>query len=160
MTSVAHLLGMIHDLETEVEKRQMLQQYIPLCIDQSSYLSENALKRYCKELETVITRNASTDDKFKISLDVSSFRENEITVKAQDHEIVVIGAHNEREDEFGFVSRQFSRKFNIPVEYDSSTIKSLLTDGGELIIEAEKLKKEAAGIDGSRFIPIHQHASI
>src|SRR5690349_5190745 len=48
-------------------------------------------------------------EEFQVSIDVNSFRPEEIEVKLKDREIIVEGKHEERQDELGFVSRQFSR---------------------------------------------------
>lgn len=135
MTSLAHLVGMIYDLKSELEKQKANQ----------SLCDENT--------EKLITLTLSDTD-YKISLDVSGFRTDEILVKVKEHEIIVSGEHEEREDEFGFVSRQFTRRFILPDIYDPDTISSLLDDGGKLTIKAEKMKSTIIGAD--RFIPIQR----
>lgn len=50
-------------------------------------------------------------DKFQVNLDVQQFTPNEITVKTVDNAIVVEGKHEEKQDEHGFVSRHFVRRY-------------------------------------------------
>lgn len=137
MTSLAHLVGMIYDLKSEVEKQKMNQS---LCDGDES-------------AEKLLNSITLSDSEYKISLDVSVFSPEEITVKVKEHEIIICGEHEERQDEFGFVSRQFKRRFILPDIYDADTISSTLSDDGKLTIKAEKKKST---IGGDRFIPI-QH---
>ena len=45
----------------------------------------------------------------QVNLDVQQFKPEELTVKVADKFLVVEGKHEERSDEHGFVSRQFTR---------------------------------------------------
>lgn len=53
-------------------------------------------------------------DKFTVILDVQQFTPNEITVKTTDKFIIVEGKHEEKQDEHGFVARQFTRRYVLP----------------------------------------------
>lgn len=53
-------------------------------------------------------------DKFQINLDVQQFTPNEITVKTVENAIVVEGNHEEKQDEHGFISRHFVRRYVLP----------------------------------------------
>lgn len=53
-------------------------------------------------------------DKFQIILDVQQFTPEEITVKTTDKYVVVEGKHEEKQDEHGFVSRHFTRRYMLP----------------------------------------------
>lgn len=55
-------------------------------------------------------------EKFEVILDVQQFLPEEINVKIVDKFVVVEGKHEEKQDEHGFVSRQFSRRYNLPSE--------------------------------------------
>lgn len=54
------------------------------------------------------------EDKFEIILDVQQFSPNEITVKVTDKYIIVEGKHEEKQDEHGYISRQFTRRYLLP----------------------------------------------
>ncbi|XP_055533260.1 protein lethal(2)essential for life-like [Wyeomyia smithii] len=93
-------------------------------------------------------------DKFQINLDVQQFSPNEISVKAIDNSILVEGKHEEKQDEHGFISRHFVRRYVLPSGHDPEAIVSSLSSDGILTITAPKralLEPEAA-----RTIPITQ----
>lgn len=160
MTSLAHLLGMIYDLQEEVKRHQMAQQN--LIHEESSNLSvhvdehENIKKSQMPVL--LSSKTKKNDENFKLTLDLSPFSHNEITLKVRNNFIIVDAKHDEREDEFGFISRQLTRKYILPDDFDTDTIKSFLTNSSKLTIQADR-KMKKADIGGDRFIPIQQHAS-
>ncbi|GIY74420.1 protein lethal(2)essential for life [Caerostris extrusa] len=78
------------------------------------------------------------DDKFKVMLNVSHFKPEEIEVKTVDNCIVIHGKHEEKTDEHGFVSREFTRRYALPEGTDPETVKSSLGENGILTIEAPK----------------------
>lgn len=86
-----------------------------------------------------ITKKTNESD-FSSTFDVSSFKPEEISVKLVDRDIVVEGKHEEREDEHGFVSRQFSRRITLPKDYDTETITTYLNKDGKMTIKALKPK--------------------
>jgi crystallin alpha B len=47
-------------------------------------------------------------------LDVQQFKPDELTVKTVNDYVVVEGKHEERQDEHGFISRQFQRRYKLP----------------------------------------------
>ena len=100
------------------------------------------------------TKTTEVED-FEVSFDVMSFKPAEIAVKMTDHEIQIEGKHEEREDEFGFISRQFHRRFTLPREFDPDTVSTSLNAEGKMTIKASKPKPQ---VDESqeRMIPI-QH---
>jgi crystallin, alpha B len=98
------------------------------------------------------------NDDFKVALNVKSFKPEEISVKVKGREIIVEGTHEEREDEFGFVSRQFTRRYVVPEEFDLDTVATFLDSEGKMIIKAEKPK--SAVESNERVIPIERVATI
>ncbi|XP_059611160.1 heat shock protein 27-like [Phlebotomus argentipes] len=80
--------------------------------------------------------SCSGKDGFQVCLDVQQFAPSEITVKVVDKSIVVEGKHEEREDQHGFISRQFSRRYVLPKEYDIDQAVSTLSCDGVLTIKA------------------------
>lgn len=55
-------------------------------------------------------------ERFQINLDVQQFTPDEISVKTVDDMVVVEGKHDEKQDEHGYVSRQFLRRYKLPSE--------------------------------------------
>lgn len=143
MTSLAHLVGMIYDLKSEVEQRR---------VNQSLCSSDEAEK---SPINCVTLSGAD----YQISLDVSAFHPREITVKVKDQEIIVHGEHEERrDDEFGFVSRKFTRRYFLPDTFDPLTISSSLNLNGTILLMRISAEKRISSMDGAdRFIPIHRN---
>jgi crystallin alpha B len=92
-------------------------------------------------------------DKFQISLDVNHFKPEELAVKVKDNAVLIEGKHEERSDEHGYISRQFSRKYILPPDVEPDTVVSHLNPNGALTIEAPKKHMEPIA-EGERAIPI------
>jgi Hsp20/alpha crystallin family len=92
---------------------------------------------------------------FEVSFDVKTFKPEEINVKVKGHEIHIEAKHEEREDEIGFVSRQFSRRFELPQEFDADTISTFLSAEGKMTVKASK-PQPAAVETSERIIPIQR----
>jgi HSP20 family molecular chaperone IbpA len=92
-------------------------------------------------------------NKYKIKLNVSHFEPQEITVKTVGNDVVVIGKHDERKDRLGLVSRQFTRRYQLPDDVEPETVVSALTPKGILIIEGLKKATEPKP-NGERVIPV------
>lgn len=91
----------------------------------------------------------SDKDQFQISLDVQHFAPEDLTVKTADGYVVIEGKHEEKEDEHGFVSRHFSRRYALPDGVDPESVLSQLSADGVLTVRAPR---KAA--DGERVVPI------
>uniref|UniRef100_A0A2A4J9F7 SHSP domain-containing protein n=1 Tax=Heliothis virescens TaxID=7102 RepID=A0A2A4J9F7_HELVI len=94
------------------------------------------------------------DDKYQINLDVQHFSPEEISVKTADGYIVVEGKHEEKQDEHGYISRQFVRRYALPEGAAPETVESRLSSDGVLTITAPRKVPEA--IKGERKVPITQ----
>ncbi|KAL1138687.1 hypothetical protein AAG570_008749 [Ranatra chinensis] len=88
---------------------------------------------------------------FKVSLDVQQFKPEELNVKVVDDYLVVEAKHEERSDEHGFVSRQFTRRYKLPKDIDSKALTSKLSSDGVLQLEAPK---KTPSHSNTREIPI------
>lgn len=75
---------------------------------------------------------------FKVNLDVQQFKPEEVSVKVVDGYVVVDGKHEERSDEHGYISRQFTRRYKVPDNVDLAAITSTLSSDGVLSIGAPK----------------------
>jgi len=98
---------------------------------------------YCpKALHLAQTSGASEvindHNKFEVRLDVKHFKPEEIKVKTIDNYIVISGKHEERADEHGFITREFTRRYALPHRCDPQMIVSSLKSDGILTIEAPK----------------------
>lgn len=92
-------------------------------------------------------------DKFKVMLNVKHFKPNEISVKTVDNTIVIHGKHEEKTDEHGFVSREFTRRYLLPEGTEAEKVVSKLTADGILTIEAPKKAIEPPK-SNERVIPV------
>ncbi|GJQ65541.1 hypothetical protein Trydic_g7642 [Trypoxylus dichotomus] len=91
---------------------------------------------------------------FEINLDVQHFSPEEITVKVNDDGFIIVDAsHAEKEDEHGFISRHFVRKYLLPNGANINQITSSLSSDGVLKITAPRLDEN---IVPERIIPIQQ----
>jgi crystallin alpha B len=73
-------------------------------------------------------------------------------VKTVNNFVVVEGKHEERQDEHGFISRQFQRRYKLPNDVEADTVVSELSSDGVLTIFAPKKALPAA--TGERIVPI------
>ncbi|XP_053682978.1 protein lethal(2)essential for life-like [Sabethes cyaneus] len=96
----------------------------------------------------------SGTDKFQINLDVQQFSPDEISVKATDNSILVEAKHEEKQDEHGYISRHFVRRYVLPEGHNPDAIVSSLSTDGILTIHVPK--KALPEPEGFRTIPITQ----
>lgn len=88
--------------------------------------------------------------------DVQHFAPNEITVKTVDRDVIVIAKHAERLDEHGSISREFTRRYELPEGFDPKDVHSSISSDGVLIIKAPPVGKPGENV---RHIQI-QHTGI
>ncbi|EFA07114.1 protein lethal(2)essential for life [Tribolium castaneum] len=93
-------------------------------------------------------------DKFQVILDVQQFAPNEITVKTSGNSIIVEGKHEEKQDEHGFISRHFVRRYLLPQDHDINDVVSSLSSDGILTVSAPKKSLQQPA--GERVVPITQ----
>ena len=91
-------------------------------------------------------------DKFQVVLDVQQFEPTEIDVKLVDKFVIVTATHDEKQDEHGWVSRQFVRKYLIPEQCDIDQVASKLSSDGVLTITAPR--KDQPKVENERAIKI------
>ncbi|XP_063292042.1 alpha-crystallin B chain [Pelobates fuscus] len=73
-------------------------------------------------------------DKFSVNLDVKHFSPEELKVKVIGDFFEIHGKHEERQDEHGYVSRDFQRRYKIPADVDPLCITSSLSPDGVLTV--------------------------
>ncbi|XP_059480993.1 alpha-crystallin A chain-like [Neocloeon triangulifer] len=77
-------------------------------------------------------------EKFEVTLDVKLYKPEEITVKNAENVITVEGKHEEKEDEHGFVSRHFKRRYVLPENVEIAKCKVQLSSDGVLTFSIPK----------------------
>lgn len=75
-------------------------------------------------------------DGFQVSLDVKHFQPNEISVKIENNSVVVNAKHEEKPDDQGFISREFTRRYVLPDGFKAEDVTSTLSSDGVLTIKA------------------------
>ncbi|GFT77688.1 protein lethal(2)essential for life [Trichonephila clavipes] len=105
--------------------------------------------------QTSLGKSQARDDvnKFQVMLNVKHFRPDEIDVKTVDNYVVIRGKHEEQADEHGFVSREFTRRYQIPDDVEPQTITSSLSQDGVLTIQAPRKMLEPPP-KNERIVPI------
>uniref|UniRef100_A0A8D0E6V4 Alpha-crystallin B chain n=1 Tax=Salvator merianae TaxID=96440 RepID=A0A8D0E6V4_SALMN len=113
------------------------------------FLRSSILRNPCW-LESRLSEMRLDKDKFSINLDVKHFSPEELKVKVLGEVIEVHGKHEERQDEHGFIAREFNRKYRIPADVDPLSITSSLSSDGVLTVNAPRKATEVP----ERTIPI------
>nr|WJN79828.1 heat shock protein [Bombyx mandarina] len=103
-----------------------------------------------RDVGSTITSNK---DKFQVNLDVQHFSPEEISVKTADGYVIVEGKHEERQDEHGYISRQFTRRYALPENCNPDTVESRLSSDGVLTVIAPRTP---AATKNERAVPITQ----
>lgn len=68
-------------------------------------------------------------------IDVQHFKPDEITVKVENKSIVVHAKHREKQDEQGFIMREFKRRYELPSGCKSEDVVSSLSSDGVLSVK-------------------------
>lgn len=84
-------------------------------------------------------------DGFQVCLDVQHFEPKEIEVKTENNTIIVHAKHEEKEDEHGYISREFTRRYQLPEGYQAENVVSTLSSDGVLMIKAPKPTEAGEG---------------
>uniref|UniRef100_A0A1A7Y466 Alpha-crystallin B chain n=1 Tax=Iconisemion striatum TaxID=60296 RepID=A0A1A7Y466_9TELE len=77
-------------------------------------------------------------DRYVINLDVKHFSPDELSVSVSDEYITVHAKHEGRQDDYGFVSREFLRKYRLPSGVSAADVTSTLSSDGVLTITAPR----------------------
>nr|UTS59878.1 heat shock protein 20 [Monochamus alternatus] len=82
-------------------------------------------------------------DQFQANIDVQQFKPEEIAVKITgDNTITIEGKHEEKQDEHGYISRHFVRRYVLPQNCDINQVQSKLSSDGVLTITAPKVGED------------------
>lgn len=103
------------------------------------------LNRQLRELEKQLGSVGSSGavsqigkDGFQVCMDVAQFKPSELNVKVVDNSILVEGKHEEREDDHGFITRHFVRRYALPEGYEADKVASTLSSDGVLTVSIPK----------------------
>lgn len=94
------------------------------------------LRQALSNVDGTETKSHIGKDGFQVCLDVHHFSPNEITVKTIDNSIVVEAKHEEKQDDHGYISRQFTRRYDLPKGFNAHDVVSTVSSDGILSIKA------------------------
>ncbi|KAL3971101.1 required for meiotic nuclear division protein 1 [Sarotherodon galilaeus] len=77
-------------------------------------------------------------DRYVIYVDVKHFSPDELSVSVSDDFITIHGKHEDRQDDHGYVSRAFLRKYRLPSGVTGAEVTSSLSCDGVLTITAPR----------------------
>jgi len=116
----------------------------------SSGLSGQAGAPVTRKTGEVLSSTHSGEKGFEVTLDVSHFSPEELSVKIVENAIVIEAKHEEKEDGHGFVSRSFKRRYVLPEGVKAEAVTCKLASNGVLILSAP-----AIAPTNERSIPIN-----
>lgn len=128
--------------------------FAPLTLPARQRMLSNYYRPWSRMDSTDIGSTMHMDkNTFRVDLDVQQFAPEEIKVKVSDGYVTVEGSHEEKQDEHGFISRNFTRRYLVPEGFDVNGVASSLSTDGVLTLTAPKLQ---IGGNAERHIPITQ----
>ncbi|XP_005500802.2 heat shock protein beta-2 [Columba livia] len=98
--------------------------------------------RINKQLDRGISEINLNEHKFQVFLDVCHFLPDELTVRTVDNLLEVMGQHPQKADRHGFISREFTRTYILPLDVDPLLVRATLSHDGILSIVAPRTGKE------------------
>nr|BAB85811.1 newt alpha A-crystallin [Cynops pyrrhogaster] len=117
----------------------------------SPYYRQSMFRNY---LDSGISEVRSGRDKFQIYLDVKHFSPEDLSVKILDDYVEIHGKHSDRQDDHGYVSREFHRRYRLPASVDQSSITCSLSTDGMLTFSGTKMQSSLDSSHGERPIPV------
>ncbi|XP_056314556.1 crystallin, alpha B, b [Danio aesculapii] len=118
----------------------------------SLYSQRSSFLRSPSWMESGVSEVKMEKDQFSLNLDVKHFAPEELSVKIIGDFIEVHAKHEDRQDGHGFVSREFLRKYRVPVGVDPASITSSLSSDGVLTVTAPR--KLSDGPERTIAIPV------
>ncbi|XP_048874035.1 alpha-crystallin A chain [Brienomyrus brachyistius] len=120
----------------------------------SPYYRASLLRAFMESSNLGISEVRSDRDRFSVYLDVKHFSPEELTVKVIEGYLEIRGKHEERQDDHGYISRQFHRRYRLPSDVDQSSFTCSLSQDGLLTLCAPKVTSVADTARGDRSIPV------
>ena len=93
-------------------------------------------------------------DGFQVCVDVQHFLPKEIEVRTENNTVIVHAKHEEKADEHGYISREFTRRYTLPQGFKIEDVTSTLSSDGILTIKAPSPTQAVEG--KVHHIPIQQ----
>lgn len=114
------------------------------------------LKSHLSHVDEITQKSHLGTDGFELKLDVQNFKPEEITVKTVDNSIVIEAKHEEKKtSESSFISRQFTRRYDLPKGFKPENVVSTLSSNGVLSIKCPKSEPSVDTTEVQSTEPIH-----
>jgi len=97
-----------------------------------------ATRRLRREVKDIETDVICDEKKFQARIDCHNFRPEEVSVRHVGKDIMIEGKHEEREDEHGFASRTFTRRYRLPDDCNTENVHCDLSSDGILTIDVPR----------------------
>ncbi|XP_040888586.1 alpha-crystallin A chain [Toxotes jaculatrix] len=120
----------------------------------SPYYRQSLFRSFLDFSNSGISEVRSDRDKFTVFLDVKHFSPDELSVKITDDYVEIQGKHGERQDDHGYISREFHRRYRLPSNVDQSAITCSLSADGLLTLTALKVSGMTESSRSDRSIPV------
>ncbi|XP_022059682.1 alpha-crystallin A chain [Amphiprion ocellaris] len=120
----------------------------------SPYYRQSLFRNFLDSSNSGISEVRSDRDKFTVYLDVKHFSPDELSVKVTDDYVEIQGKHGERQDDHGYISREFHRRYRLPSSVDQSAITCTLTADGMLTLNGPKVTGGSESGRSERSIPV------
>ncbi|XP_062866574.1 alpha-crystallin A chain [Trichomycterus rosablanca] len=98
----------------------------------SPFYRHSLFRSFLDSSSSGISEVSSDRDRFTVHLDVKHFSPEELQVKVADHYVEIQGKHGERQDDHGYISREFHRRYRLPSNVDQSVVTCTLSADGLL----------------------------
>ncbi|KAM5126822.1 alpha-crystallin A chain [Mantella aurantiaca] len=105
-------------------------------------------------LDSGMSEVRSDRERFIINLDVKHFSPDDLSVKILDDFVEIHGKHNERQDDHGYISREFHRRYRLPSNLDQSCVSCSLSADGILTFNGAKMMSSLDSSHSERPIPV------
>lgn len=100
------------------------------------------LKPHFSDLSKMDQEVKVGEDGFQVCVDVQHFQPNEISVKTEDKFVIVHAKHEDKQDDHGYIQREFTRRYQLPEGFKPENVNSTLSSDGVLVIKAPNPKVE------------------
>ncbi|XP_018584006.1 alpha-crystallin A chain-like [Scleropages formosus] len=120
----------------------------------SPYYRHSLFRSFLDSSSSGISEVRSDRDKFTVHLDVKHFSPDELSVKVLDDCVEIHGKHGERQDDHGFIAREFHRRYRLPPNVDQTAITCTLSYDGLLTLCVPRVSSATDSNRGDRSIPI------
>ena len=122
----------------------------PLPADFNRNLLPRRVANMLREGDLGFSNVVNDKNNFIVKIDCRDFKPEELTVKQVDNSLTISGKHEEKKDEHGFITREFTRRYLLPKEVHLEQMKSNLNSSGVLTISAPKVY----ALEGAKERPI------